>query len=178
MVAWHRALACLTRHSKTLIHLSRKGTKSFWILRFLSDQAILSVRWSCGTWPDTWTCKVMRCWDFERWTSHASLMVCFQLSVQVVRCYSHLTQPCEVFHSWGGKACGMLINRSRDVRPESGDTIGVVTSTEIGKCVWSQDIQLESYLPIGVTSSDWCRAYDQSRIFLTGVRKYLHYKHV
>jgi hypothetical protein len=33
----------LTRHSKTVIHLSCRGTESFWILRFLSDQARLSV---------------------------------------------------------------------------------------------------------------------------------------
>jgi hypothetical protein len=39
----HRALARLTKHSKTLINLSCKGTESFWILRFLSDQAGLSV---------------------------------------------------------------------------------------------------------------------------------------
>jgi hypothetical protein len=43
MVARHRALARLTRHVKTMIHLSRKGTESFLILGFLSDQAGLSV---------------------------------------------------------------------------------------------------------------------------------------
>jgi hypothetical protein len=39
-------LARLTGHLKTLIHLSYKGTESFWILRFLSDQAGPSVHWS------------------------------------------------------------------------------------------------------------------------------------
>jgi hypothetical protein len=39
MVAWHRALARLTRHSKTFIHPSCKRIESFWILVFLSDQA-------------------------------------------------------------------------------------------------------------------------------------------
>jgi hypothetical protein len=43
MVARHRALARLTRHSKALIRPSCKGTESFRILGFLSDQAELSV---------------------------------------------------------------------------------------------------------------------------------------
>jgi hypothetical protein len=52
MVTWHRALAHLTRHSKTLICLSCKGTESFWILEFLSDQAGLSACWARDIWPD------------------------------------------------------------------------------------------------------------------------------
>jgi hypothetical protein len=59
----------------------------------------------------------------------------------------------------------MLIDRSLDVRPKLGDTIGVVTSTRIGKCVWSQDIQPESYLSTGVTFSEWSWAYDRSCVF-------------
>jgi hypothetical protein len=47
MDAQHRPLSLLTRHSKILIHPSCKGTEPFWILKFLSDQARLSVRWSC-----------------------------------------------------------------------------------------------------------------------------------
>jgi uncharacterized membrane protein len=43
MAAWYRALAHLTKHSKNLIHLSCNGVEPFWILRFLSDQAELSV---------------------------------------------------------------------------------------------------------------------------------------
>jgi hypothetical protein len=43
MVARHRASARQARHSKTLIRLSYKGTESFWILEFLSDQTGLSV---------------------------------------------------------------------------------------------------------------------------------------
>jgi hypothetical protein len=43
MIARHRALAHLTRHSNTLIRPSSKGIESFWILGFLSDQAELSV---------------------------------------------------------------------------------------------------------------------------------------
>jgi hypothetical protein len=42
-VAWHRALVHLTRHLMTLIRPSCKGTESFWILGFLTDQAGLSV---------------------------------------------------------------------------------------------------------------------------------------
>jgi hypothetical protein len=47
----------------------------------------------------------------------------------------------------------------------------VTCTTGIEKCVWSQDIQLESYLPtevehmIRVTSSDRNQAYDQSHVF-------------
>jgi hypothetical protein len=198
MVVWHRALAYLTRHLKTIIRPSCKGTKSFWILRILSYQAGLSVHRSHGTWPNIWTC----------WTSHASLPVCCWLSVWAVRCCSYLARQCEVFHNWGGKTCNTLIDRSRDARPESGDTNGVVTSTGVGKCEKSRDIQPESYLSTevghrtGVASSDRSQAYDRSRIFqpksgirpesriqpesylstgvghMTGVMKYLHYKHV
>jgi hypothetical protein len=134
MVTRHRALARLIRHSKTLICLSCKGTESFWIPRFLSDQAGLSVHRFCGTWPDTLTCKVVRCWGFERWMSHVSLPICFQLSVRVVRCYSHLARPWEVFHNWCGKTCGLLVGQNCDARPESwrrpksGYTIGVISS--------------------------------------------------
>jgi hypothetical protein len=65
----------------------------------------------------------------------------------------------------------MLIDWSRDARPESGDMIGVMTSTGIGKYIWSQDIQLESYLLIRVghttrvASSDQSWAYDQSQAY-------------
>jgi hypothetical protein len=71
--------------------------------------------------------------------------------------------------------CTTLIDRSLDARPESGDTTGVMTSTRIGKCDQSRDIQPESYLligvghmtrvghMIGVSSSDQSRAYDWSR---------------
>jgi hypothetical protein len=43
MVARHKVLGHLTRHSKILIRPSCKGTESFWILEFLSYQAGLSV---------------------------------------------------------------------------------------------------------------------------------------
>jgi hypothetical protein len=65
----------------------------------------------------------------------------------------------------------MLIDWSRDARPESGDMIGVMTSTGIGKYIWSQDIQLESYLLIGVghttrvASSNQSWAYDRSQAY-------------
>jgi hypothetical protein len=100
--------------------------------------------------------------------NHASLPVCFRLSVRAVRCYSHLARPCEVLHSWGGKTCGLLISRSYDARPESGDMTGVMTSTRVGKCDRSRDIRSKSYVPIGdghttrVVSSDLSRAYDRS----------------
>jgi hypothetical protein len=159
MVAQHRTLARLTRHSKTLIHPSYRGTMSFWILMFLSDQAGLSVVGHTAHDLTTWACKTVRYWGFERWSSHAPLPVCFQLSVWAVRCYSHLARSCEVFHIWGGKTCGTLIDRSRDTQPELGDMTGVVTSTGVRKCNQSRDIRPESYLP-------------------TGVMIYLHYKHV
>jgi hypothetical protein len=127
-----------------LIRLSCKGTESFWILRFLLDQAGLSVHRSRGTWPDTQTCEAARCWCFKCWMSHASLPSCFWLSVRVVRCCSHLARPCKVFHNLGGKTCGTLINQSHDAWSESEDTIGV------GKCDQSRDIWPKSYLPTGV----------------------------
>jgi hypothetical protein len=138
----------------------------------------------------TRACEAMRYWGFECWLSHASLQVCFWLSVQAVKCCSHLAWPCKVPHNWGGKSCITLIGQSRDARPESGDTI------EVRKCAWSQDIWPESYLLTGVghttrvVSSDRSQAYDQSRVFrlkscirpelrlLTGVVIYLHYNHV
>jgi hypothetical protein len=171
MVAWHRVLTLLTRHSKTFIRPSCKGTESFWILGFLTNQAGVSVCWSRGTWPDSWTCEVMRCWGFECWTSHASLPICFQLSVQTVRCYSHLARPCEIFHNWGDKTWGTLIDRNHDARPESGDTIGVMMPTGVGKCDRSWDIWPESYLPIRV-------GHTTEVTYTTRVVIYLHYKHV
>jgi hypothetical protein len=150
MVTRHRALARVTRYSKTLIHPSCKGTESFWILEFLSDQPGLSVIGHAAHGLTTWACEAVRYWGFECWLSHASLPVCFRLSVRVIRCCSHLVWPCEVFHSWGGKTCGMLISQSCDAWSESGDTTGVMTSTGVRKCDRSQDIRLESYIPIGV----------------------------
>jgi hypothetical protein len=95
---WHRAEACLTRHLKTLIHLSCLGTESLQILRFVSDQTRLSALWARGSWPD-YSCMQSRViYDFEHWLSHAPLPVCFQLSVRAIRCCSHLAWPCEVFH--------------------------------------------------------------------------------
>jgi hypothetical protein len=131
MVTWHRALGHLTGHSKTLIYPSCKGTESFWILEFLSGQAGLSVRQSRGTWPDTWICEVVRYWGFKRWSSNASLPVCFRLTVQDVRWCSYLARPCKVFHSWGSKTYDTLIGWSRDAwleswrRSESGSVTGV-----------------------------------------------------
>jgi hypothetical protein len=52
MATWHRALAHLTRHSKTLIHPSCKGILSLWIFGFPSDQIGLNAHWSRDTWPD------------------------------------------------------------------------------------------------------------------------------
>jgi hypothetical protein len=154
------------------------GTKSFWILTFLSDKAGLSACWSRGTWPDTWTCKIMRCWGFECLTSHALYSNCFRLSVQVVRCCSHLAQPCVVFHKWVGKTCGMLIDRSRDARPELGDTTRIVTSIEVRKCDRSWDIRPESHLLTKVGYMIEVASSDQSRAYMTKVMRYLHYKHV
>jgi hypothetical protein len=154
-----------------VIPLSCMVTESLQILRFLSDQAGLSVQRSHGTWPDTWTCEDVRYWGFKCWLSHASPLVYFRLSVWAVRCYSHLARSCEVFHSWGGKTCGMLLGQSHDAGPESGDTTRVVMSTVVRKCDWSWDIRPESYHPIGVShttevaSSDRTRAYDQSRTY-------------
>jgi hypothetical protein len=151
MVTWHRALARLTRHLKTLISPSFKGIESFWILKFLSDQAGLSVVDRAAHGLTTWACEAMRYWGFEHWSSHVSLPVCFRLSVQAIRCYSHLAWPCEVVHSWGGKTCGTLNGRSHDARPKSRDTTGVVMSTRVGlydrsHIFWPEsDIQPESW---------------------------------
>jgi hypothetical protein len=165
MVAQHRALALLIRHSKTLIRPSCKGVESFWILRILSDQVGLSVISRTAHVLTTRACEAMRYWGFERWSNQAYLLVCFRLSVQLVRCYSHLARSYEVFHNWGGKTCGTLIDWSHDARPESGDTTGVVTSIGVRKCNRGQDIQPESYLSTRVGHT-------------IGVVMYLHYKHV
>jgi hypothetical protein len=69
------------------------------MLGFFSYRDKLSALWSRGTWPDYSRMRSCAIWGFERWSSHASLPVCFRLSVQAVRCCSHLTRPCEVFHS-------------------------------------------------------------------------------
>jgi hypothetical protein len=152
MVTRHRALAHLTRHSKTLTCPSCKGTESFWILGFLSDQARLSVIGRATHGLTTWAREAVRYWGFERWSSYASLLVYFQLSVPAVRCCSHLAQPCEVFHSWGGNACGTLIDQSRDTRPESGDTTRVVTSIEVRKCNWCHIF----WPDLGIQPESWC----------------------
>jgi hypothetical protein len=57
------------------------------------------------------------------------------------------------------------------VRPESGDTTGVVTSTGVGKCDRSQKVRLESGYTtrvghtIRVASSDRSQAYDRSHTY-------------
>jgi hypothetical protein len=163
MVTRHRALARLTRYSKALIRWSSKGIESFWILGFLLDQAGPSVHWLRDTWSDTWTCEAMRCWGFECWTRDASLPVYFWLSVPALRCCSHLARSCEVFHSWGGKTCGLLIDRSCDAWPESGDMTRVTTSTGVRKCDQSRDIRLESCLPTGVGHMTEVASSDRSR---------------
>jgi hypothetical protein len=165
MVARHRALAHLTRHSNVLIHPSYRGTESFWIHRFLSDQVGLSVVGHAAHCLTTWACKAVRYWGFESWSSHASLPDYFWLSVQAVRWCSHLARPCEVFHNWDGKTCSTLIDRSHDAWLKSGDTTGVVTSTGIKKCIRSRDIRPESCLSTRVEHT-------------TGVTTYLHYKYV
>jgi hypothetical protein len=48
------------------------------------------------------------------------------------------------------------------VRPESGDTTGVVTSTGVGECGWSREVRPESGYTTGIISSDRSRAYDRS----------------
>jgi hypothetical protein len=101
VVTWHRAWAHLTRHLKILIRSSCMGTESFQILRFVPDRAGLSDLSSRGSWPDYSCMRSHVHWGFEHWLSHASLLVYFQLSVQVVRCCSHLARPCKVFHGWG-----------------------------------------------------------------------------
>jgi hypothetical protein len=123
------------------------GTESLRIPGSVSYRAKLSALWSRGSWPNysrMWSCAI---WDFERWSSHASLPIWFWLNVRAIRWCSHLDRLCEVFRSWGGKTCGTLIDRSHDAQPELGDTSGVVTSTRIGKRDQSRDIRLESYLP-------------------------------
>jgi hypothetical protein len=171
MVAQHRALAHLTRHSKILIHPSCKGTKCFRILGFLSGQAGLSVVGRATHGLTTWASEAMKYLCFKHWMSHVSLLVCFRLSVHSIRCWSHLARPCEVFHSWGGKMCGTLIEWSRDAWPESIDTARVMMSTRIGKCDWNQHIRPESRSPtrvahtIGVASSDRSWAYDRSSAY-------------
>jgi hypothetical protein len=101
MTAWHWSWARLTRHSKILIRLRCMDTKSLQILMFLSNHAGLSALSSRGTWPDYSCMQSREIWGFKRWSSHASLPVCFWLSVRAIRCWSHLAQPCKVFHIWG-----------------------------------------------------------------------------
>jgi hypothetical protein len=128
-------------------------------------------------WPNTWTCKAVRWWDFERWTSHALYSICFRLCVWAIRCCSHLAQPCVLFHRWVGKTCDTLFDQSNDEPLESGDMFGVVMSIRVEKCYRSWDIRSESYLPTrvghmarvthmtGVASSNRSWAYDWSRVF-------------
>jgi hypothetical protein len=154
-----------------MIHPSCKGTKVPLDTRFLLNQAELSVVRCAAHGLTTWTCEAVRYWGFECWSSHASLPIYFRLSIQAVRCCSHLAQPCDVFRSWCGKTYDTLIDRSHDAWPESGDTSGVVTSTEIRKYNLSRDIRFESYLSTEVrhttrvASSDWSQLYDQSHVF-------------
>jgi hypothetical protein len=108
-----------------------------------SDRDKLSAVWSCGTWPD-YCMRNCAIWGFECWLSYVSLPVCFQLSVWAIRCYSHLSQPCEVFHNYGGKTGGTLIDQSHDVRQELGDTSEVAMLTGVRKCDRSRDIRPES----------------------------------
>jgi hypothetical protein len=147
------------------------GTESFQILRFFSNHNKLSAFWSRDTWPNYSCMQNCAIWAFERWSSHASLAVYFWLSAWAVRCCSYLAQPCEVFHNWGDKTGGTLIDQSHDAQPESGETSEVVTSTGVRKCDRSQDIWLESYLPIGVRHAT-------KVMNMTGVMIYLHYKQV
>jgi hypothetical protein len=150
---------------------------------FLSYQTGLSVHWLRGHRSDSWTCEVVRCWDFKRWTGHASL-VCFRLSEsgRAVRCCSHLARPCKVFHKWVRKTCGTIYDQSHDVWPESHlltrvrHTTRVASSDQSQEYDWSHVFRLESRLltgvghttgvvhTTGVTSSDRSWAYDQSRI--------------
>jgi hypothetical protein len=160
MTAWRRAH--LTKHWKSW---DTRGTESFWILGFLSDQDGLSAHWSHDTWPNTWTCEVVRCWGFKCWTSHALYSNCYWLGVRVVRCCSHLTRPCVVFHRWVGKTCGTLIDQSHDAWPESGDTTGAMTSIRVRKCDQSWDIRPELRYTTGVASSDQSHVFrPESRI--------------
>jgi hypothetical protein len=78
MVAWHRALAHLTRHSNVLIHLSYRGTESFWIHRFLSDQVGLSVIGS----PD----QTFKCLDSPEFIEHSK-----SFTTEMVRHAAHLS---------------------------------------------------------------------------------------
>jgi hypothetical protein len=92
-------LRVFPRHSKTLIRLSCLGTESLWILRFVTYHSRLSALWLCNSWPDYSCMRSREICGFEHWSSHASLLVYFRLSVQAVRCCSYLAWPCKVFHS-------------------------------------------------------------------------------
>jgi hypothetical protein len=72
----------------------------------------------------------------------------------------------------------MLIDRSRDARPELGDTTRIVTSIEVRKCDRSRDIRPESHLLTKVGYMIEVASSDQSRAYMTKVMRYLHYKHV
>jgi hypothetical protein len=71
------------------------------MLGFASNRTKLSALWSRGSWPNYSCMRSYAIWGFECWSSLASLLVSFQLSVWAVRCCSHLARLCEVFHSWG-----------------------------------------------------------------------------
>jgi hypothetical protein len=120
------------------------GIEFLRILEFFSNHAKLSALWSRGSWPDYSRMRSCAIWDFERWSSHASIPVYFRLSVWVVRCCSRLARPCKVFHSWDGKIGGALIDRSRDAQPEWGEMSEVVTSIGVRKCDQSHIVRLES----------------------------------
>jgi hypothetical protein len=121
------------------------GTKSLWILGFVSDHAKLTTLWSRGLWHDYSRMRSCAIWRFERWSIHASLPVCFRLSIRAVRCYSHLARSYEVFHIWGGKTV-MMRDRSQEIRlklwrrPESGRATGVISSDRSQTCDRSCDI--------------------------------------
>jgi hypothetical protein len=109
--------------------------------------------------------------------------VCFWLSDRAIRWYSHLARPCEVFHKWVGKTCGMIYDRSHDVRPESCLLTRVRHMTRVAssnrsqaydqcRILWPESgIQLESRLLTGVghmtrvASSNRSWEYDRSHIF-------------
>jgi hypothetical protein len=89
MVAWHRALACLTRHMEILIHLSCMGIESLRIFRFLLDHARLSALWSRGSWPDyscMQSCEIQRFWTL--------IESCIPFSLLSTKC-----PGCKMLHS-------------------------------------------------------------------------------
>jgi hypothetical protein len=66
---------------------------------------------------------------------------------------------------------GMLIGRSRDARPESGDTTEVMTSNRVRKCDRSREVQLESGYMTRV-------GHTTKVTHMSEVKIYIHYNHV